>query len=301
MQFKIMKAVISTEEMLNKPGYIYEPKLDGFRALCYVNSHLKFISRNGIDLTEKFFLQNNILKNNNRKSILAKSAVLDGEIIAYDKEGNPSFNALKTGSQAYYIVFDILSKNGKKLITLPLIERKKILEDTIVDGTYIQKNIYTDRGIDLFNEIKKRKGEGVVAKEIDGLYYPGERKSVWLKIKLFNTLDCVIVGYKTGIRLIRSLALGLYDNEKKLHYIGNVGTGFSEKDVQDLYKKVLPLHTDKNPTENKYVQDIVWIKPKLVCEVKYQEFTPYNMLRIAVFMRLRIDKKPIECTFSEQF
>lgn len=296
MKLSVMNAYQADEKILNEAGYIYEPKLDGFRALCFVNSSMKFISRNDIDITDKFFKDADF-----RKNIKAKTCVLDGEIVAYDKAGKPSFNLLKNGAQAHYIVFDILMKDGKSLTNKPLLERKKILDEVLSDGDYIQKIPYTKQGKLLWNKVVTYGLEGVMAKEVDSIYYPGERSHVWLKIKLLNTLDAVIVGYKTGKRIISSLALGLYDDQGVLTYIGNVGTGFNDALLEELYPKLHSLETKMAPIKktDSDVDAIIWMKPKLVCEVKYQQITSYNILRIASFLRLRIDKKPADCKFDQ--
>lgn len=119
MKLSVMNAYIGTTDFLQKPGYIFEPKLDGFRALCYVNKSLNFMSRNDKNLTSKY------PEFRFRTNINAQNAILDGEIIAYNEFGNPSFDALKRGVQADYIVFDILMKDNELLIDKPLMERKK--------------------------------------------------------------------------------------------------------------------------------------------------------------------------------
>lgn len=296
MQLQAMNAFTATTAILESSNYIFEPKLDDFRALCYKhkNGKIVFMSRNNLDLTEKFF--SDVLIDEN---IHSQSCVLDGEIVAYDASGVPSFSLLKTGSQAHFVVFDILMKNEKSLLKIPLIERKKILEKTVTDGSFIQKIPYTTHGKLLWQEVNRLKFEGVMAKEKESVYYPGRRSSVWLKIKLVNTLDCIIIGYSSGKRIIASLALGLYDDQGEIVYIGNVGTGFSEKILRDLEIKLLPLTTHNNVV-NDQIKNIHWVKPKLVCEVKYQAITQRRKLRISVFLRLRDDKKPIECTVADQ-
>lgn len=296
MNIEAMNAYLADQKILEESGYIYEPKLDGFRALCYINSDIRFISRNGLEITAKFFPNTDF-----RDAIKAQSCILDGEIVAYDKHGNPSFNLLTTGGRAQYVVFDILMKNGKSLIHKPLSERKKILEEVVVDGDAIRKIPLTTDGKLLWAEIVKHGLEGMMAKEIDSQYYPGIRSRVWLKIKSLNTIDAVIVGYKTGRRVVSSLALALYDPQGKLIYIGNVGTGFNEKVLEELSEKLEKITTTKIPTQetDSDVRGIIWVKPKLVCEVKYQQITVYNILRIASFLRLRTDKKPQDCKFDQ--
>jgi bifunctional non-homologous end joining protein LigD len=297
MKIQAMNAKIGTLDYLNKSGYIYEPKLDGYRALCYVNREIAFISRNNNDITKNFpdlrF----------RKKIKAKSAILDGEIVAYDKNGNPSFSLLQQGHDISYVVFDILMKDGIDLTNKPLLERKKILADTVRDKGTLEVMFYTSDGKALWHEVKKRNLEGVIAKKSDALYYPGKRTDAWLKIKLLNTIDCVIVGYMRGKRIVSSLALGLYNDAGELTYIGNVGTGFTMQMIQELYNKLKPLERSDLAIKNKdrAPKNLIWVKPKLIAEVKYLEMTSFGIVRASVFLRLRDDKKPKDCAFKDQF
>ncbi|MGC2310835.1 MAG: non-homologous end-joining DNA ligase [Candidatus Babeliaceae bacterium] len=296
MELKAMNARVGNVHLLENKEYLFEPKLDGFRALCFINKTVRFISRNGLDMTDHYPTLQEI-----KKLTHAHSCVFDGEIIALDDKGMPRFELLQEGKPEIYCVFDILMKDNKILTHLPLIERKAILEKTLNDGTYIKKILFTTKGEALWKEMNERKGEGVMAKEINGLYYSGQRTATWLKIKIHNTLDCVIVGYGAKKRQLSSLALGLYDNYKKLHYIGNVGTGFSEQLIMDLLKLLEPLRINYNPTITQEVKEgIQFVKPHLTCEVKYEELTKQQIVRQAAFVRLRPDKKPEQCTFESQ-
>lgn len=291
----VMNARIGSMKDLDKQGYIFEPKLDGYRALCYVNGDVFFISRNDIDLTQKY------PELSFRESIHAKSCVLDGEIIAYDENNRPNFEYLQQGYPTTYIVFDILMLNGKLLTDKPLIERKKILSEIVKPAPHLDVVFFTKDGHALWNEIKKRNLEGIMAKEELGKYYPGLRSGTWLKIKALPTADCVIIGYTSGNRPVSSLALGLYDAQGNLHYIGKVGTGFSEQFLDDFYNYAMMIKANKNPTVDHVKEKITWLKPVLVCEVKYLEFTRDQALRAPVFLRMRFDKKAEDCTIEDQF
>lgn len=294
MKFEVMNAKIGTMDLLENKNLIFEPKLDGIRALCYANKTVKFISRNNIDITKRFPALENV-----RKNIKAKTCILDGEIVAFDKKGNPSFTMLQKGHEAKFIAFDVLMNEGKDLTSLPLLERKKILEKIVSNGKSIEKIVYTSDGKKLWNIAVKKGLEGVMAKEPHDKYYVGKRSGTWLKIKSFRSLDCIIIGYTTKKRGLSSLALALFDN-KELKYIGKVGTGFNEENTKELFKKLTPLKTDEAPIKNLKLKDITWLKPKLVCEVKYLEFTSDKILRTSVFMRLRFDKKAKDCNFKDQ-
>lgn len=285
-------------DLLHK-GYIYEPKLDGIRAICYVSpTGIKLFTRNGIDITHQF-PEFKFIKN-----IKATSCVLDGEIVAYSKKGHPDFNLLQnraiSGVPATFVVFDILEKNGKSLIDLPLLERKNILESTLKDGKGLQVIAYSSDGKALWKFAKEHHMEGVIAKQADQAYSTGKRVNHWIKIKFTKELECVIIGFTQDKRHVSSLALGLYKHGK-LYYVGKVGTGFSEAEVADLYKKFQTLLAKKPAPIN--VQDapksIIWIKPKLVADIKYFQVTRDKRLRGPVYLHLRKDKKPIECTFSQ--
>lgn len=291
-----MNAYIGTKDLLSNKNYIFEPKLDGYRAIAYINKDINLISRNNLNLNSKFPELLNF-----RKNIKAKSCILDGEIVALDKNNVPDFSLLQRGNKTAYIVFDILMKDGKILTDLPLIERKKILNQTVKNGTKIEKNLFTKDGKDLWKVMIEKNYEGVMAKLENSKYYPGSRSKVWLKIKKLNTTDCIIIGYsESPRRTISSLLLGLYDSNKKLQYIGKVGTGFTQETLDNLEEKFKKLETTKSPTAEKIKSREIlhWLKPKLVCEVAFLEFTKDNHLRHSVFKRLRSDKKPIQCTMK---
>lgn len=293
-----MKCQVGSLDDLENPEYLFEEKFDGVRALCYVNKEMTYISRNGNDMTHEYpTIQC-------RSAVRAKSAIFDGEIVAKNKLGIIRLGALIKGAHATFEVFDILMKNGKSLIHKPFIERKEILAQTVTNNDCIEfVPAHTD-GKKFWNKMMKIHAEGVVAKERNSHYYPNLRSFVWLKIKPIQTIDCVIVGFTQTKRSVSSLALALYESNGNLHYIGKVGTGFSDKIVAILHKK-LKLLVEKMPsvdcTGAELPDDIIWVKPKLVCEVKYLELTGYTILRQSALLRLRTDKKPRECTFKDQF
>ncbi len=287
-----MLAISGTEDLLDQPGYLYEPKLDGIRALCFKKKKLKFLSRNELNITTKY-PEFNFLDN-----IKADECILDGEIVVYDKKGHPSFSLWMQREQeglkvpATYVAFDILYLNGKSLLHLPLQKRKKILEKVVKEGKHLQTAFYTINGRALWRQVKKRALEGVIAKKINSTYELNSRSSTWRKIKLSNDIDCVILGFTVEKRQLTSLALGLYVNGK-LQFVGKVGTGFDEKAIVSLRKKL-----DKIKLKNAIVETekgVIPVKPVLVVQVAYQQITHHQKLRAPVFMRLRKDKKAKEC------
>ncbi len=286
---KPMLAKIGDQSILGKPGYIYEPKLDGIRALLHINKTPWFQSRNGKDLTERFSYIT-------IPPLRATSAVIDGEIVAYDDKGNPDFNCLQNGAPAVFVAFDILEKNKVSFRERPLMERKKILQETLKENPTVQRIVFTEHGKDLWSAIKKRGLEGVMAKEKDSTYQEGRRSGSWLKIKLKQTIDAIVVGYTTTRRKISSLALGLYKDGDIL-FIGKVGTGFDEVFIEQFWPKLLKIKTQRSiPGLPKEAQAV---RPRFVAEVEYLEFTPEKRLRAPVFKRLRDDKEASECTFPE--
>jgi len=292
MKFRPMDAKVYHNENIFGSDYIFEPKLDGYRALCYKNSGLKFFSRNGNDLTNDFpELQTS-------KSINAKKAVLDGEIVIYNERGRPDFNLIQNRAvrklPAFYIVFDILILDDEDLMSLTLVERKNLLKKAINESGNFQLIVYTENGGKMIEEMKKRRLEGVMAKKKFSRYIQG-RSSDWLKIKFVKTLDCVIIGYTTYKREISSLLLGVYE-KGKLVYVGKVGTGFNEKTLRDLKEKFNEFETEKYMEIRE--RNIKWLKPKLVAEILYSEVTPNKKLRASVFKNLRDDKNAKECEWE---
>jgi bifunctional non-homologous end joining protein LigD len=296
MEYKPMLAVLGNESFLSKKGYLFEPKLDGYRALCYKNNGLRFVTRNGKDVTKDYPELNFLTKIN------AKSAVIDGEIVVYDDEGRPNFQWLQNKSlekhRASFVAFDILMKNGQDLTHKTLAERKVILESTLDESSFVQISFFTKGGKKLWNEMKKRKIEGVIAKAEDSTYKQ-KRSSDWVKIKFSNTIDCVILGYTTKKRGISSLLLGLY-NDSSLKFAGKVGTGFDEVTLGNLESRFDKIKSEKPAVSGVKEKNVVWLKPKIVCEIKYSEMTRDKKFRAPVFLGLREDKDPEECTLKDQ-
>lgn len=296
----MMLAKNSNKETLKSKDYLFEPKIDGYRAECikaHCKKELEFLSRTGKDITADF-PEFQFFKN-----IKAKQCKLDGEIVIFDEKGNPSFELMQNRSRgnhkAVYIVFDITEKNGKDLRELPIEVRKEILSKTIIEDEHLQSMPFTENGVQLWNKIHKRKLEGVMAKQKGSPYITG-RTSEWLKIKEENTIDCVIVGIIQKKREISSLALGLYDENNNLKFIGKVGTGFSEamlNSLADILEKSKTLKVD--PIVGDLPTNLIPVIPKKVCEVRFLKVTKDFKLRIPVFLRLREDKLPNECLLTQ--
>ncbi|MFZ5955216.1 MAG: non-homologous end-joining DNA ligase [Nanoarchaeota archaeon] len=300
MKFKPMLAIAGTKKYLSQKNFIFEPKLDGYRALCYKNDELKLITRNGIDITWDF------PELNFSKNINAKNAVIDGEIIIYDKNGNPNFQLLQQRklmkNYSCFVAFDILMKDNIDITERSLWERKKILDDTIKENKKIQKIFFTKEGDKLWKVIEQRKLEGVIAKNLNSSYEQ-KRSLNWIKIKIVKTTDCIILGYKTKKRKISSLVMGAYDKNNNLIILGKVGTGFKERNLIELDKLFDSLKLDEAifQIDELKEKNITWLKPILVCEISYAEVTQDKKLRAPSFIRLRPDKSANECTLKANF
>jgi len=295
----------------SRAGWLFEVKWDGIRAIAHLGETLTILSRNDKDITHKFPELSELTN-------LASNVVVDGEIIVM-KGGRPDFQSVAKRVQAQkkgdiergahespstYIVFDILEKNGKTLINLPLSERKNILRDSLRDGEHVIVSSYVEEKGEAYYEAAATKGlEGIVAKKLNSLYHSGERSHEWLKVKRVKTVDCVVVGYTrgTGARAdsFGALLLGLYDGEI-LTFFGRAGTGFTDKKLRDLLTAFRPFETDEPQVE---ASDIpvgsTWLRPGIVAEVGYQNLTDDDRLRAPRFIRLRSDKTPLDCTITQ--
>jgi len=304
--YRPMLAAQGHKEDLDRPGFVYEPKLDGTRALCYKNGQMKFINRRDRDISARY---PDLLA---ATSIKADHCVLDGEIVVFGEEGNPSFRLLQkrehSASQMYhlrsrqhpatYVVFDILMLNGKDLTGLSLKERRALLETTVEDDRHIRKIIQTDRGQKLWDLVVAKGTEGVMAKDAGSVYEEGVRSKHWLKIKTTTTVDCIIVGYTHEARVISALVLALYDRNK-LVFIGRVGTGFTEEFLTNLKQSLDKIAIEQPSISTTSDTEVTWVKPEMVCEVEYLEVTLNGHLRAPVFRRLREEKDPGDCTIDQ--
>jgi bifunctional non-homologous end joining protein LigD len=286
----MMLAAMGTQAILRSRAYLFEPKLDGYRALCQKKgTMLRLVSRNDRDITGEF-------PELSIGHLIKADCTLDGEIVVYDAKGNPSFALMQQRKRLRlsptYVAFDILELEGRDLRRLPLTERKQLLAGIVEEGKNLQTMPSTENGEELWNVAMARGIEGVVAKKKESAYVTGRSRS-WLKIKLEKTADCVIIGYATKTRTIASLALGLYDGGA-LTYIGQVGTGFNALLLERLSKQLIAASNDVALPKN--VRPVI---PASVCEVRYLEFTNGHRLRAPVFLRLRDDKDASECTIDQ--
>jgi bifunctional non-homologous end joining protein LigD len=301
------------EKPFDKPDWIYEVKWDGYRALAYIdNGKVELKSRNNNSFNEKFYPVFEALKEWPIK------AVVDGEIVVVDENGLSAFSKLEgwknveDGHLEYY-VFDLLWLNGISLMKLPLIQRRLILQQLVPDNEIIRySESFATSGTEFFASAEKLGIEGIVAKKADSIYQPGERSREWLKIKTEQRHEAIIAGYtmnEGSDKEFSALVLGVYDEEHELQFIGQAGTGFTKKSQSELLKKLKPLQTRQSPFKTEPVinkptrfrpnppkTEVFWVKPELVCEVRYQELKPEGIMRHASFQGLREDKAAVEVT-----
>ena len=294
-----MLATLSAE-VPRGPGWLFEVKWDGYRALATMRSgELTLTSRNGNDLTERF----RPIVSRIERAIKTPDCVLDGEVCALDEEGRATFSAMqqgKTSTRYIYVAFDVLEVEGEPLIDLPLTERHKRLE-ALIDrrNKVVQLSEAFEDGQALYEAAKRQGFEGIVAKKADSRYLPGKRSRDWLKIKTHGRQEFVIAGYTRGQGRrsggFGSLILGYYKDDE-LVYAGNVGTGFTDDELDRLLAKLRPLERKEPsfasvPKMPKVRKDaIVWVEPKLVAEVEFVEWTHDGRLRAPVYKGLREDK-----------
>ena len=295
-----------TDKIPTGKDWIFEIKYDGYRILSfYENEKVKLLTRNQQNYTTKFTNIVNSLKK------LTKNIpfVLDGEIVCFDSSGRSDFSLLQESiknksNNFVYVVFDILSFNGKDLRNETLKIRKEYLQNLL---TNCPKNIiFSDfvigKGKQTYNLSKKSNLEGIVAKNLNSKYL-GTRNNNWLKIKCYKRQEFVIIGYTTTEKnkKLSAILVGYYKN-KKLVFAGKVGTGFTDKKRTELSKLFKEYKTNKCPLEKELnlTDNITFLKPKLVAEIQYTELTRDKILRQPSFIDLRIDKKANQVMLEEK-
>ncbi|MGB9235325.1 MAG: non-homologous end-joining DNA ligase [Terriglobales bacterium] len=310
----------SIDKPFDNPDWLFEIKWDGYRAVAFIDGgRVRLVSRNQNDLSAQFPELAAL-----PQFVKARRAILDGEIVALDDHGRPSFSLMqqRTGFRpgkprlsfrddvpVVYYAFDLLYLDDYDLRRVPLERRKQLLQQHLIAGNLVRfSDHYAEKGLALFQAAGEKGLEGIVAKKRASLYEE-TRSRDWLKIKITRRQECVIGGYTDpeGSRdYFGSLVLGLYNRQRKLIHVGQVGTGFDQRGLKDLFAELQPLATDKNPFHGEIggLRKVHFVRPKLVAEIKFSEWTHETeeggpKLRAPVFLGLRTDKAPAECTLDE--
>jgi bifunctional non-homologous end joining protein LigD len=311
-------------ESINNPfdgeDWLFEIKWDGYRAVAFIkDGNVRLVSRNQNDLTPRYPELKNLAQ-----SIKAKNAILDGEVVALDEDGRASFSLMqqRTGFRAHgrrtapkadvpvlYYAFDLLYLDGSDWRRVPLEERKKKLASLLAaDDSVRYSDHYEEHGKALFEMARQKGLEGILAKK-RASFYEERRSREWLKIKIRHRIECVIGGYTEpeGSRAhFGSIVLGLYDNDRLTH-VGQAGSGFDQTSLDEVWKVLKKLETKKNPFvgEVEALRKVFWVKPQLVAEIEYAEWTGGTSsgsgpkLRAPVFLGLRDDKDPKDCVLEQ--
>ena len=316
--FQKIKPMLASpfDKAFNNKDWVFEVKWDGVRAILFKQKkEIRIQSRNGNDITKKYPEIVNSARISLRNS---DSAVIDGEIVVLNEQGRPDFNthqhriniqdpneimALSVKYPSTYYVFDILYKEGKNLEGLTYMDRRHLLLEIVKTSDALKISDYIEEsGIEILRSSKELKLEGIVAKHKMSFYKEGVRSRDWLKIKNTKTQDCVIIGYTKGegsrVNYFGSLVLAVYySNEKKLKFAGHVGTGFDDETLDMIYSRVRNFEIDAVPVDKiPYLnRETKWLRPVLIAEVKFGEWTKDGILRAPVFLRLREDKNAEEC------
>jgi bifunctional non-homologous end joining protein LigD len=304
-----------TSELPEGTGWLHELKLDGYRAIAFRSGGRVYLrSRNDKDFSQRYSAIARVLES------LPDETVIDGEIVALDESGRPSFNALQNfGSataQIFYYVFDLMILNGQNVMAETLEARRDLLESEVLPhlGEPIRSSPLLPGSVaDLVRSVKLQGLEGLIAKRRNSRYESGRRSGAWLKMRVNRGQEFVIGGYTIGSSTFDALVFGYYQG-KDLIYVARTRNGFTPKSRSELMKRFRPLETDKCPFVNlpearsgrwgagltaAKMDDCRWLKPSLVGQFEFVEWTPDNHLRHSRFIALRDDKMPLDVIREE--
>jgi bifunctional non-homologous end joining protein LigD len=296
-------------------AYGYEVKWDGIRALLYCDhGHLSLQGRNFSDFTPRYPEVRELAR-----GLGARRLVLDGEVVAFDEQGRPSFERLQArmhlasdsavrrrmrDTPVTYVIFDLLYLDGRSTLVLGYEERRKLLERLELEGpAWRTPSYHRGEGRALLEATARLGVEGIVAKKLDCPYEPGRRSAGWIKVKNVKVQDVVIGGWTPGAGgrsgHIGALAVGVME-DGRLVYVGKVGTGFTEATLTMLSRELEPLRSADSPFVGRQPpKGTIFVEPRLVAAVEFREWTRTGTLRAPSFKGLRYDKNPQECIREE--
>ncbi|WP_240506200.1 non-homologous end-joining DNA ligase [Thermoactinospora rubra] len=283
--------------------YGLEVKWDGIRAIIHVDGGFRVTGRHGADYTRRY----PEISGFGLRNLGLRNAVIDGEVVSFDRHGRPSFKRLQHRMHltdpepamlrlypVTYLPFDLLYLNGTPLFDLPYRDRR-----TLLDELDIGAPPYFPGTTDLLGATHAQGLEGVVAKRLDSPYRPGTRSPWWVKVKNLTTREVVVGGWKPGKGRraggVGSLVMGVFTGQG-LTYVGHVGTGFTDALLDELHELLRPLEIRRSPFRNEVPWRNRWVRPELVGEVAYTMWTADLKLRHPVWRGLRPDKLPAEVT-----
>lgn len=289
-----------SNDIIERENWMYEMKYDGYRVIATINKgKVDLYSRNGNSFTKDFKSISKELQE------IQDDVILDGEVVIENEKGISDFQMLqnykttKEGVLKYY-VFDILYLNGHKVTSFPLSNRKELLEtffDSYNFENILNSKFQIGKGKELFETLSEQGFEGIIAKDPESSYLEGKRGDSWLKVKSSMMDEALICGYTEPLKSrphFGAVLLGMFKNEE-LIYVGKCGTGFSDASLKELHSEFKKLEIKecpfpKVPKVNGVNGKITWLKPELVCNVKFSEWTNDEHLRNPVFLGLRTDK-----------
>ncbi|HVO55236.1 MAG TPA: non-homologous end-joining DNA ligase [Solirubrobacterales bacterium] len=296
-------------------GWAAEVKWDGVRAIAYCRGgELRLETRNLNDVTAQYPEVGEVAA-----QLDGRDAVLDGELVAFDATGQPSFERLQQRMHLLdervvrqrmpeypvtYVVFDLLHFDGHDLIAQPYERRRKLLEALELDGPSWQTPGYATGDLAALQAASaEQRLEGLVLKRLDSPYAPGKRNGNWLKVKNVGRQELVIGGWEPGQGRrqgrLGSILLGWFDVEGRLRYAGKVGTGFKQRDLDELGARLAPLARETNPfAAGRGPRGARYVEPELVAEIEYRELTADGLVRHGSFKGLREDKPAREVTLE---
>ena len=287
------------EAPFHKEGWLYEEKYDGIRGLAVrVGGKVQLWSRNLIDRTKSFPEVVRALE-----GLPGGDFLLDGEVVVFDAAGISRFQLRQEGSAPVFVVFDCLVRDGESLTERPLTARRAALEALVPEGEGVlrRSRVLALDGLAAYRHAVAHGWEGIIAKDPASTYEGGKRSRAWQKVKVRKEAELVIGGFTAprGAReVFGALLVGLFEGER-LRYCGKVGTGFTAKTLRELGAKLAALKTGAPPFhEVPAFRDATWVKPGLVAQLAFHEWTPDGKLRHPAFLGLRDDKAPEECTWA---